>query len=86
MNIFGNQSAGIAYINSGTITPDVYWNKDATGQAQGGGGLPPSNGLTTAQMRDPTNFVSWDFGPNSAWTMPAGAAHPVLSWQNAQQQ
>lgn len=85
VNQFGNQGAGIAYTNTGTIAPDVYWDKDTTGQsmgqAQGSGGLPAANGLTAAQMRDPESFVSWSFGPNGTWAMPAGAAHPVLNWQ-----
>jgi hypothetical protein len=49
--------------------------------ATSGGNLPPSNGLTTAQMSDPASFAGWDFSSNGAWTMPAGATHPVLRWQ-----
>ncbi|MDR6373659.1 two-partner secretion domain-containing protein [Paraburkholderia caledonica] len=60
---------------------DVYWNKETTGQAQSGGNLPASNGLTTAQMSDPKSFVGWNFGSDGAWAMPAGATHPVLRWQ-----
>ncbi|CAD6549605.1 hypothetical protein LMG28727_04985 [Paraburkholderia kirstenboschensis] len=60
---------------------DVYWNTETTGQAKSGGNLPASNGLTTAQMSDPTSFVGWNFGSNGAWVMPAGATHPVLRWQ-----
>ncbi|MGN8106536.1 two-partner secretion domain-containing protein [Paraburkholderia sp. 22098] len=60
---------------------DVYWNKETTGQAESGGNLPASNGLTTAQMSDPRSFVGWSFGNDGAWAMPAGATHPVLRWQ-----
>ncbi|MDP9651949.1 two-partner secretion domain-containing protein [Paraburkholderia caledonica] len=60
---------------------DVYWNKETTGQAQSGGNLPASNGLTTAQMSDPKSFVGWSFGSDGAWAMPAGATHPMLRWQ-----
>lgn len=60
---------------------DVYWNVETTGQAQSGGNLPASNGLTTAQMSDPRSFAGWNFGSDGAWVMPAGATHPVLRWQ-----
>ncbi|KAA0086050.1 hypothetical protein C0Z19_18420 [Trinickia soli] len=36
---------------------------------------------STAQMSDPSSFAGYDFGPNGVWAMPAGATHPVLSWQ-----
>jgi hypothetical protein len=52
-----------------------------TGQAESGGNLPASNGLTTAQMSDPSSFVGWNFGSDGAWAMPAGATHPVRRWQ-----
>lgn len=32
-------------------------------------------------MSDPSSFAGYDFGPNGVWAMPAGATHPVLSWQ-----
>ncbi|MDG0022935.1 filamentous hemagglutinin N-terminal domain-containing protein [Trinickia sp. Y13] len=76
-------AAGVAYVNTGTIT-SVYWNKDTTGQTNGGDGVPDANGLTTAQMSNPASFAAWNFGPAGAWAMPAGATHPVLSWQLAQ--
>ncbi|MBT2794024.1 filamentous hemagglutinin N-terminal domain-containing protein [Paraburkholderia strydomiana] len=63
------------------VGSDVYWNTETTGEAQSGGNLPPSNGLTTAQMSDPKSFVGWNFGSDGAWAMPAGATHPVLRWQ-----
>lgn len=75
--------AGVAYINTGTIK-SVYWNVDTTGQTNGGNGVPSQNGLTTAQMSNPASFASWNFGPGGAWSTPAGATHPVLSWQASQ--
>ncbi|MGF6807317.1 filamentous hemagglutinin family protein [Paraburkholderia sp. Clong3] len=70
-----------AYYGCVSIGSDVYWNVQTTGQSSGGGNLPASNGLTTAQMSAPASFVGWDFGPSGAWTMPPGATHPVLTWQ-----
>jgi len=74
---------GVIAFGSGTLAPDVYWNKETTGQPASGGSLPPSNGLTTAQMSDPANFAGYDFGPNGVWAMPSGATQPVLRWQLA---
>jgi hypothetical protein len=31
----------------------------------------------------PASFVGWDFGPDGAWVMPAGATLPVLKWRVA---
>ena len=76
---------------AGTISPDLgadlYWNVQSTGSNKGSGdpydpvSIPATNGLTTAQMRTPSSFVGYDFGPNGVWAMPAGATHPVLAWQ-----
>ncbi|WP_175165833.1 filamentous hemagglutinin N-terminal domain-containing protein [Paraburkholderia fynbosensis] len=79
-------SIGIASSNTGTIGSDVYWNKDTTGANIGvysGTAMPAANGLTSAQMSMPSSFVGYDFEPNGVWSMPAGATHPVLSWQLA---
>ncbi|WP_201703807.1 filamentous hemagglutinin N-terminal domain-containing protein [Paraburkholderia kirstenboschensis] len=83
---------GIAAYNlpaaNATIATNVYWDKQATTRtvsAGTGAQLPPSNGLTTAQMSNPTSFdASWDFSPTGAWVMPAGATHPILRWQLGQ--
>ncbi|MFP3648247.1 filamentous hemagglutinin, partial [Paraburkholderia sp. SIMBA_054] len=74
------QVGGVCAYCSG-LGSNVYWNAETTGVATSGGNLPPSNGLTTAQMSDPASFAGWDFSSNGAWTMPAGATHPVLRWQ-----
>ncbi|WP_280785275.1 filamentous hemagglutinin N-terminal domain-containing protein [Paraburkholderia sp. WSM4179] len=79
-------SVGIAFSNTGTIGNDVYWNKDTTGTNIGvysGTAMPAANGLTSAQMSMPSSFVGYGFEPNGVWSMPAGATHPVLSWQLA---
>jgi hypothetical protein len=69
---------GVTAFGSGTLAPDVYWNTETTGQAASGGALPAANGLSTAQMSNQASFAGYDFGPNGAWLMPAGATHPVL--------
>jgi hypothetical protein len=78
-----SNAGGICVGGCAHLAPDVYWDVQATGQASSGGNLPASNGLTTAQMSNPASFAGWDFGPNGAWVMPAGATHPVLRWQVA---
>jgi len=80
---------GIAGTNDGVINNNVYWNRETTTRTTasgGGGGTGPSNanGLTTAQMSEQASFASWNFGPNGAWALPAGATRPVLQWQQAQ--
>jgi len=69
---------GVIAFGSGTLAPDVYWNTETTGQASSGGNLPAANGLTTAQMSNPSSFVGYDFAPGGVWSMPDGATHPVL--------
>lgn len=71
---------GITAVSNGTATNN-YWNIDTTGLTFGGVGIASTAGLTSAQMRDPTSFAGWDFGPNGVWAMPNGATHPVLKWQ-----
>ena len=71
--------------NTGTIALDVFWNKETTMQAQGviaGTPLPATNGLTTAQMSVAASFgPTYDFSATGVWSLPAGATHPVLRWQ-----
>ncbi|MGF6916778.1 hypothetical protein OKW28_000951 [Paraburkholderia sp. 40] len=75
--------AGGICATCGALGSDVYWNVQTTGQPASGGNLPAANGLTTAQMSDPTSFAGWNFGPNGVWVMLPGATHPVLAWQVA---
>ncbi|SAL83476.1 hypothetical protein AWB74_06612 [Caballeronia arvi] len=42
---------------------------------------PNSNGLSTAQMSNASNFLDWNISAGGVWAMPAGATHPVLQWQ-----
>ena len=79
----GGSPVAIAGNNTGGASADNYWNVETTGLTNGGGGVPASHGLTTAQMSDPASFVGWDFSANGAWVMPAGWTHPVLRWQMA---
>jgi filamentous hemagglutinin family protein len=74
---------GLAWVNQGAITSDVYWNKDASPVPGVGDGsaVSASNGLTGAQMSMPSSFAGYDFGPNGVWAMPANGSHPVLRWQ-----
>ena len=76
----GGGAGGLIGAGSGGDSSD-YWNVQSSGMATDGGGVPGKNGLATAQMRDAANFAGWDFGPGGVWRMPAGADHPVLSWQ-----
>ena len=70
-------------------TPKVYWNKDTTIRTSAAGSnsgtVPPdSNGLSTAQMSNASNYLDWNIPSGGVWAMPAGATHPVLQWQQAQ--
>jgi filamentous hemagglutinin family protein len=80
-SVFGSQSHGGVCVSCTGLSSDVYWNTEMTGQAQSGGNLPVSNGLTTTQMSNPKSFVGWNFSGDGAWAMPADATHPVLRWQ-----
>jgi filamentous hemagglutinin family protein len=83
---FGAIAAYNAPTAGAGIARNVYWDKETTSRSASAGAgpqLPESNGLTTAQMSDPANFVGWDFGPNGVWVMLPGAIHPVLTWQVA---
>ena len=75
------QLGGIVALNTGTIGSDVYWNKQTSGQTSGGPGVPDANGLTSAQMTQPSSFSGWNFGPGGVWAMPPQATNPILQWQ-----
>ncbi|WP_250516240.1 filamentous hemagglutinin N-terminal domain-containing protein [Caballeronia sp. INDeC2] len=85
----GDPEGGIAAYNQGAIHNNVYWNKDTTirttAAGSNSGTVPPdSNGLSTAQMSNASNFLDWNIPAGGVWAMPAGATHPVLQWQQAQ--
>jgi hypothetical protein len=85
---YGTYGGIVAYGAGGTIATNVYWDRETTTRTVSTGDvsqLPASNGLTTAQMGNPSSFdASWDFSPTGVWAMPAGATHPVLRWQSGQ--
>ncbi|WP_184143651.1 two-partner secretion domain-containing protein [Paraburkholderia atlantica] len=84
---YGTYGGIVAYSGGGTLSSNVYWDKETTTRtvsAGYGSQLPASNGLTTAQMGNPSSFdASWDFSTTGVWVMPAGATHPILRWQLA---
>jgi len=85
----GDPEGGIAAYNQGAIHNNVYWNKDTTIRTSAAGSnsgtVPPdSNGLSTAQMSNASNYLDWNIPSGGVWAMPAGATHPVLQWQQAQ--
>jgi hypothetical protein len=56
---------GLAATNEGLIAENIYWNAQTTLRPNAAGNntgtAPPNaNGLTSAQMSTPANFVSWD--------------------------
>ncbi|MGF6610287.1 filamentous hemagglutinin family protein [Paraburkholderia sp. WSM4175] len=85
---YGTYGGIVAYSVGGTLASNVYWDKETTTRMVSSGygsQLPASNGLTTAQMGNPSSFdASWDFSPTGVWVMPAGASHPILRWQSGQ--
>ena len=79
---------GLVADNAGKVASDVFWDRQATGQAAGyGNGNPISaaNGLTTGQISTPASFgPTWDFGAGGTWVMLQNATHPILRWQVTQ--
>lgn len=57
--------------NAGVVT-DSYWDIETSGQPTSAGGT----GYTTAQMKDPANFPTWDA---EVWTLESGS-YPALSY------
>lgn len=55
----------------GTVTAS-YWNTQTSGQADSAGGA----GRTTAQMRQQSTYVGWDFG--DVWSIDEGTSYPLL--------
>lgn len=76
----GGGAGGLIADGSGGGSDD-YWNAQTSGKGTDRGGVPAANGLTTAQMSNPSSFAGWNFSPNGAWAMPAGSTHPELRWQ-----
>jgi len=63
---------GLLGYNNGGLT-NSYWDKETSGQSVSGGGI----GLTTIQMKDPSNFTDWgtqmlDDGVTPVWILKEG--------------
>jgi hypothetical protein len=68
----GSDTGGlVGYNNSGTIT-NSYYNSDPAGQINNGIGTP----LTTAKMKQQSNFKTWDF--DTIWNINEGFSYPFL--------
>ncbi|MES1981689.1 MAG: YDG domain-containing protein [Pseudomonadota bacterium] len=62
---------GLAGASWGTIS-NSYWNTTTSGQASSSGGT----GLTSTQMQQQSNFISWDF--SGTWIIYNGHTNPLL--------
>ncbi|MBA4789199.1 MAG: filamentous hemagglutinin N-terminal domain-containing protein [Rhizobiales bacterium] len=62
----------------GTVTAS-YWDMDSTGQT-GSGVTSGATGLTSAQARDASSYVGWDF---SATWFQTGDLRPIGRWEEA---
>ena len=62
---------------TGTVV-NSFWDTDASGLSDSAGGI----GRTTAQMEDPSTFltVGWDF--DTIWMICEGRDYPRLRWEN----
>ncbi len=63
---------GIAGLNSGTISGDVFWAKDTSGAVGVGSGkaMQAKNGLSNAQLVDPASYgLTWDFSSKGVWQL-----------------
>ena len=76
----GGGSGGLIGAGSGGGAND-YWNAQTSGKQADGGGVPASNGLTSAQMGQSASFAGWNFGGGGVWAMSATDGHPILGWQ-----
>lgn len=62
---------GLVGRNTGNVV-DSYWEISKYAVSQGG------TGLSTAAMKQQTNFPNWDF--TSVWRIDEGASYPYLAW------
>lgn len=78
----GVSLGGIAGVNIGNISGDVYWNKDRGSATMGvgrGTATPIASGLTTAGLADPASYgPSWDFSSQGVWQSPRSYGYPVF--------
>ncbi len=68
----GSNVGGLVGASSVGVATTSYWNKGTTSQITSSGG----NGLTTAEMKQSTNFMNWDF--TATWSISEGASFPYL--------
>lgn len=69
----GNNIGGLVGASSGGVATTSYWNKGTTSQVLSSGG----NGLSTAGMKQATNFQNWNF--TTTWSISEGSSYPYLS-------
>ena len=78
---------GLVGFHQGRTVMSCFWDTETSGQTTSDGGM----GLTTAQMQDPSTFITfggWDFfgestnGTEDIWRLcSAGTNYPKLTWQ-----
>jgi len=68
---------GLVGSNSGSISSS-YYNTDTCG-AGANNGL--GTGKTTAELKNQSTFVNWDFSDGGTWWIAENIAHPLLKWQ-----
>ncbi|MCG8373843.1 MAG: hypothetical protein MI700_09930, partial [Balneolales bacterium] len=68
----GSNVGGLVGASSVGVATTSYWNKGTTSQITSSGG----NGLTTAEMKQSTNFMNWDF--TATWSISEAASFPYL--------
>ncbi len=71
----GLDAGGLIAQNTGAAVTNSYWDKTASGQLHSSGS-DDSAGLTTAQMKNATNFSGWNF--TSTWRIYEGYTAPLL--------
>jgi hypothetical protein len=72
MVVHTNNAGGLIGSNSGGVITNSYWDTQTTGQATSSGGT----ARTTAQMRQQSNFTSWNFA--ATWIGYDGFTNPLL--------
>ncbi|OTG66601.1 YDG domain-containing protein [Acinetobacter silvestris] len=77
-------AGGVVALGTGGAVSNAYWNKETTGASEGVySGSDNTVGLTTAEMRDGTNFTFIDAnsylgGKNTVWRIYDGQTAPLL--------
>jgi len=71
----GSYVGGLLGENVGGVITDSYWDTETSGQPTSAGGA----GKTTAEMKQQTTFVDWDFV--NIWAIEEGVSYPYFLWQ-----